>query len=145
MYHSEFIQSEDDILVQLFTCRGGLWSGKLCKTAWPRRLAHKPAQTEISAIWVEISQTTAPYWFFNMKHSIVFTLYIYNSEIYSMYTLKLLIVLCSDVRASSFQAWGGLEPAFFWDFGLWVGSGSAKFASDWRAGGYLCTYKNLKL
>ena len=46
----------------------------------------------------------------------------------------------SDVRASSFQAWGGLEPAFFWDFGLQVGSGSAKFASDGRAGGYLFMY-----
>ena len=53
--------------------------------------------------------------------------------------------LINDVRASSFWASGGLEPAFFRDFGLWAGSGSAKFASDGRAGGYLCTYKNLKL
>ena len=53
--------------------------------------------------------------------------------------------IASDVQASSFRALGGLEPGFFWDFGLRAGSGSAKFASDGRAGGYLCTYKNIKL
>ena len=36
----------------------------------------------------------------------------------------------SNVRASSFWASGGLEPAFILDFGLPVGLGSGKFASD---------------
>ena len=35
-----------------------------------------------------------------------------------------------DVRASSFLASGGLEPAFFLRFQLWAGLGSARFASD---------------
>ena len=35
----------------------------------------------------------------------------------------------SDGRASFFRASGRLEPSVFWDFGLRVGSGSAKFAS----------------
>ena len=39
-------------------------------------------------------------------------------------------VCASDVWGSSFWALGELEPFYFWDFGLQMGLGSAKFATD---------------
>ena len=56
----------------------------------------------------------------------------------------------SDVRASSFWASGGLEPAFILDFGLPVGLGSGKFASDRLLVGlglflFLCYYNSCEI
>ena len=40
-----------------------------------------------------------------------------------------------------FGLWAGSSLPFLWDFDHWVDSGSAKFASYGRLGGYLCTFR----
>ena len=59
--------------------------------------------------------------------------------IYLNWRTQKLQEITSDVRASGFQASGGLDLSIFWNLELWVGSGSVKVALAGQSGGHLCT------